>query len=207
MSSTKDQIISNAAKGMSQVQIARMLGVDESYVSQVVNSDDGKQQIEEMAAQISAETSKFDEMLDDAESVALNRIKSRLGMANFQQSLAAFKVLNSANRRRDTSPAARPQVGAIHTVMLPQIAITQFLMNSKSEIVEVEGRTMISANAAQLPSILKQRTGRDLVLESAESKQETPVRAERATALLSSMETARPRAKKSTADLDITDLL
>jgi transcriptional regulator with XRE-family HTH domain len=203
MASTRDQIISNSAKGLSQVQIARMLGVDESYVSQVVNSDDGKQEIEALAAGISEENAKFDSDLDSAEQVALERIKSRIGLANFQQSLAAFKILNAANRRRDTAPAARQTVGEIHTVVLPQVAVTQYIMNTQSEIIEVEGRTMISASAKQLPQLIQQRLGRAVEERKVELSAE---KQNRTTELLAGVDSSRPR-RKLPQELDITDLL
>jgi predicted XRE-type DNA-binding protein len=203
MSSTKDQIITNAAKGLSQVQISRMLGVDESYVNQVVNSDDGKEAIEKLATGISEENAKFDDTLDSAEQIALDRIKARMGMANLRDSLAAFKILNGATRRRDSAPATRQPLGQIHTVVLPQIAVTQYIMNSQSEIVEVEGRTMISANAKQLPQLIQDRLGRVPVERNVQLSDE---KANRTTELLAGVDSSRPR-RKLPAELDITDIL
>jgi len=201
--STADQVIANVARGLTQVQVARMLGVDESYVSQVVNSEDGAAAIKELAAATSEINAKFDEDLDSAEEVALSRVRQRLGTANMQQALAAFKILNAANRRRDTAPATRQQVGEIHQVVLPQTVINNYVMNAQSEIVEVNGRTMVSATAQQLPKLLQQRLNRTLPDKSTEMSEDKKARTVQ---LLTDVKPAQRR-RSSAADLDITDII
>jgi predicted transcriptional regulator len=203
MASTAEQIITNVAKGLSQVQVAKMLGVDESYVSQVVNSEDGQAAIAELASQISEVNEKFDTVLEETEMLALDRIKNRTGMANLQQSLAIFKTLNAAKRRRDTSPATRQTVGEVQVLVLPQIAVTNYVMNSNSEIIEVEGRTMISADAKKLPQMMLERLGRKIEERNVQLSDEKVSRAQE---LLTGMQGKRP-ARKLAAELDITDLL
>lgn len=201
--STSDQIVNLAAKGMMQVQIARMLGVDESYVSQVVNSEDGQKAIQEQAVQITEANDKFDKQIEDLEQTALDRVKLRLNQANFQQSLAALKVLNALNKRRDTTPAARVTQGNVVPVVLPQSIAIQFTMNAQSQIVEVEGRTMVSASAGQLAHIAQKKLGRDptVVVEAAQ-----PAKIERAVEMLTSLEYQPRKRSKSIAELDISDI-
>jgi len=203
MSSTTDQIIQYAASGVQQIQIARMLGVDDSYVSQVVNDPDNASKIQELAAEISEENRKFDDDIDASEEIALATVKRRLGMANMQQSLVALKTLNSLKRRRDTSPAMRQQTGTVVQLMMPQVTLVNYVANSQAEIVEVEGRTMVSAQSSQLAVLMQQRLGR---VPDENNRQMSQVKQERTNEMIEQIRAPR-RIRSSSADLDISDII
>ena len=204
MSATSEQIIEYAAKGMQQVQISRMLGVEESYVSQVVNTEEAQERIQARAAQISEVNAKFDTEAEEAEMTALQSVKRRLPTANFQQSLQALRVLNALNKRRDTSPATRQVQGTVQTLTLPQQFVTQFVINSQSQIVEVGGRTMVSASAGQLPALAQAKLNRIAGTEEVPALSQPKV--ERTDELLNTLE-YRPSKRKSAAELDLSDIL
>lgn len=158
---TKDQAIALITQGLSTTQIALACGVSESYISQlradpeVVDSLSaaGPQQ-----AELSAVDKAFDSKLELAESLALDRIERSLGFANMGQALAAFKVLNGARKRKDGAmPGTASGVTVNVTLTLPQTASARYVTNSSNEIVEVEGKTMISATAKSLDAILAAR--------------------------------------------------
>lgn len=157
---TVDKIISYAAKGYKQGEIARALGVDDSYVSQILSDPDNAAKVEETAVAITEANDTFDAKIDEAENMALDGVKRRLPMAKFEQQLSALKVLNAMKRRRDTAPATRQQQGTIVNLQLPQVAMATYVMNNANEIVEVAGRTMITATKDQLPMLAQEVLGR-----------------------------------------------
>ena len=164
MNSTKEHIIALLSQGIPAAQVAAAAGVSESYISQL-RSDP------ELAALISTqETAKlekntaFDNTLERAELMALEKIEKNLPFANMGQAMAAFKILNSARKRTDAFGAAQTDQSTNITVnlTLPAAAAARYVVNSSNEIVEVEGQTMITATAKSLDTMLAQRASAQL---------------------------------------------
>lgn len=156
----KEQIISMLAQGIPTSQIAAALGVDDSYISQLKADPEVQQQVAEQAAAATVKDLAFDELLESAEEKALERIEKNIHFANMGQALAAFRVLNGAKKRREASLTALSGTTAVTVnLTLPAINIVNYTTNRNNEIVEVEGKTMISASVRSLDSILAQRAG------------------------------------------------
>lgn len=161
-SNTIQMIIRYASRGFKQVEIARAVGVDESYVSQIVNDPQYASQIEMAAVQETEKNSKYDDKLDLVEDAAMDIVQRKLSLAtSMKDALLVAHRINSMKRRRDTAPATRQPQATVVNLVLPQIAVNNYVMNSQSEIIEVEGRTMISAAPAQLENLAKQVLGRE----------------------------------------------
>jgi len=157
----KDCAIELLAKDIPTVQIAAAVGVDPSYISQLKADPEVQARIAELQATSSSPNSKsqeFDELLDKAELLALEKIERSLHFATFGQALAAFRILNGARRR--LAPEIAPETLATVTVTLtlPPKNLTPYILNTKSEIVEVEGRTLLSASPNQLNELLAAKT-------------------------------------------------
>ena len=157
-----DQILHLLASGLKTSEIATACGCSDSYVSQL------KQTHEEQLALIKAEKQnakvqkqeddfRFDTLLERAEQLALERIERNLPMANFGQSMAAFRILNTARRRNDVNVVSNETVNVTVNLTLPQNTVPQYVTNQKNEIIEVEGKTMLSATMAQLPALTKRQ--------------------------------------------------
>lgn len=156
----KEQIISMLAQGIPTSQIAAALGVDDSYISQLKADPEVQQQVAEQAAAATVKDLAFDELLESAEEKALERIEKNIHFANMGQALAAFRVLNGAKKRREASLTALSGTTAVTVnLTLPAINVVNYTTNRNNEIVEVEGKTMISASVRSLDSILAQRAG------------------------------------------------
>ena len=156
----KEQIISMLAQGIPTSQIAAALGVDDSYISQLKADPEVQQQVAEQAAAVTLKDMEFDELLESAEEKALERIEKNIHFANMGQALAAFRVLNGAKKRREASLTALSGTTAVTVnLTLPAINVVNYTTNRNNEIVEVEGKTMISASVRSLDSILAQRAG------------------------------------------------
>ena len=96
--------------------------------------------------------------MNSAEEKALDRIEKSLGFANFSQALAAFRTLNSARRRKD-GPITANVTNVNVTLTLPASAIPRYLTNTQNEIIEVEGKTLVSATPASLETVMSARMG------------------------------------------------
>jgi len=157
----QDKVIKYLSQGISTKNIADAMGCDESYISQLKSDETIQQKVAELQADYAVKDASFDEMLDRAEEKALERIEKTLPFANTSQALAAFRILNTARRRKD-GPVT-PEVHVTNVILqLPATAAPRYIMNDRSEIVEVEGKTMVAANPHQLPALLEMKTGKTL---------------------------------------------
>jgi transcriptional regulator with XRE-family HTH domain len=156
--SAKDSALSLLAQGIPANQVAETIGVSESYISQLMSEEDFAAQLQTVKVQAAQEDLDYDKRIDKAEEVFLERIESKSAFANLQQSLQAFKVLNTAKRRRDSrvqTPGV--QIGQIVNITVPISVLPQYKTNAQNEIVEVEGKTMVSASPKRLEEILAAR--------------------------------------------------
>jgi hypothetical protein len=160
----KDHAITLLAQGIPTSQVAAACGVSDSYISQLKADPEIQEQILAKQAAHSAADVKFDEMLEDAEAMALDKIKKNLPFASMGQALAAFRILNGARRRQDEVQQAETSVSLTVNLSLPATALPRYITNTSNEIVEVEGKTMISATAKTLDQILAARAGGDVSL-------------------------------------------
>lgn len=154
----RSQALELLAQGIQASQVAEVIGVTESYVSQLLADEDFAAQLSALKVESAKKDKEYDEKLDQAEEDFLDRIVERSRMANLQQSMQGFKLLNSAKRRRDSARGAgtgQPQT--VVNITLPVAVMPTYIMNQQSEIVEVEGKTMVSATPKRLEEIVAQR--------------------------------------------------
>lgn len=157
----EDKVIKYLSKGLGTTAIANAVGCDPSYISQLREREDIKQKVAAISADYEVADATFDENIESAEETALARIQRALPMANLQQAMSAFRILNTARRRKD-GPVQPVQVNVNVTLELPAAALPRYVTNAQSEIVEVDGRTLVSAAPQQLHAMLELKTGRTL---------------------------------------------
>jgi transcriptional regulator with XRE-family HTH domain len=155
----KEHAIQLLAQGIPTSQVAAAVGVSDSYISQLKSDEEVQRQIAERQAAHSIADSAFDETLERAESLALEKIEKNLPFANMGQALAAFRVLNSARRRKDEVLQRDTAVSVTVNLTLPASSLPRYTTNQANEIIEVEGKTMLSASAKTLDQILAARAG------------------------------------------------
>lgn len=155
----KEHAINLLAQGIPTSQVAAAVGVSDSYISQLKADEEVQRQIAERQAAHSIADSNFDNTLARAEELALEKIEKNLPFANMGQALAAFRILNGARRRKDDLIQKDSAVSVTVNLTLPANNIPRYITNSANEIVEVEGKTMLSATAKTLDQILAARAG------------------------------------------------
>ena len=155
----KEHAINLLAQGIPTSQVAAAVGVSDSYISQLKADEEVQRQIAEKQAASSIADSNFDSTLERAEAMALEKIEKNLPFANMGQALAAFRILNSARRRKDELIQKDTAVSVTVNLTLPANNIPRYITNQANEIIEVEGKTMISASAKTLDQILAARAG------------------------------------------------
>lgn len=154
----KQTVVHYLVQGIPTSQIAAAVGCDESYISQLKADPEIQSQIAAQSAAATVRDSDFDETLERAEELALGKIEKSLQFANMGQALSAFRILNTARRRKD-GPVVNGGVTVNVTLTLPANALPRYVTNSNNEIVEVEGKTLVSATPRSLDAALAKKAG------------------------------------------------
>lgn len=172
------EIIKLAARSWKSKEIADFLGVSESYVSQVLATEEAQAQIGQANIAEWEAAESFDDMLGKAEKKALEQVERSLPLMRGVDAARIFKVLNEAKRRKDSLNRRGQEHGngVFVQIMLPAAAEGKLVMTKESQIIEVDGKPMISATPTQLDKIFEERKGKtvqDAVYNL--TKRETPV--------------------------------
>lgn len=186
----KEQVAGFLASGVGVTEIAAAVGCDPSFITQLKHDPEIQALIEQHKHDITVADVKFDKTLESAEEKALNRIDQMLPFANLQQSLSAFRILNGARKRKD-GPQDSTRAGVQVTLILPVQHIPKYVTNQTNEIIEVEGRTMISASPKSLDTLLTEKAGKELKHEATQA----PV--ERAARLLGALSPVAPENRRA----------
>lgn len=156
----KKKVAQYLANGVGTEAIAAAVGCDASYVSQLKTDQEVIDLIESEKSTLTTEDVEFDARLARTEDKALQLIERNLPFANPHTALATFKVLNSANRRK-AAVQQNNSVAVNVTLVLPQAALPSYVANERKEIIEVEGRTMLSATPKSLEALAEARASKD----------------------------------------------
>ena len=156
----KKKVASYLVQGVGTEAIAGALGCEPSYISQLREDPEVLALMETTTSGLTVQDVEFDERLARTEANALSLIERNLPFANPHTALATFKVLNSANRRK--SAIQQNNAVAVNvTLILPQSALPNYVTNERKEIIEVEGRTMLSATPRSMEALADARASRD----------------------------------------------
>jgi len=157
--------------GIPASAVAARLGVTDSMISQLLADPDFAASVQEATIESSDEDQQFDNLLQKTELESLQNISNKIKFGNLQQSLVAFRTLNGARKRRDSSILATQPVGSVVQISMPVVLIPTYVMNARSEIVEVDGQVMASASPKRLDEIVQQKTGVAVTLKQEKLEQ------------------------------------
>ena len=211
--SARDLAMTMLAQGIPNTTVAETIGVEPSYISSLLADEDFKAELEQKRLQSTEEDLAYDDKLDKAEEAFLERLADKVRLANLQQSMQAFRVLNGAKRRKDRGVAAQAvNSGVVVNIQLPQSVVPQYITNSRNEIVEVNGQTMVSATPTGLEGMI---AARKTALPAPAQTSEATVTVqklnraseERAVAVLDAVGPVVRRSRRSAKDLFSVDML
>lgn len=136
--------------------IAAAVGCDASYISQLREDPEVLALMQEKASELSLEDANFDKKLNDTQAEALRIISDRLPFANLNVALNVFRTLNGAKKR--TAEAATDGSNHLHVhLTLPAAIAMKYLKDDSNQIIEVEGRTMVTATPKSIDELLAAR--------------------------------------------------
>lgn len=157
------KLLSFLAAGVAPSIAASATGCDPSYVSQLLENEQFKEELYKRSAKELEKDIQHDSSIEAVEAKALAAIEQKLPFIRTAAEAAKiFSILNSA-KKRAIAPANPVDAGGLSTVtfVLPRAALRsiELKMNTQQQVIEVEGRTMAPLPSSQLPAILAARAG------------------------------------------------
>lgn len=155
------KLLSFLAAGVAPSIAASATGCDPSYVSQLLENEQFKEELYKLSAKELEADLAHDSTIESVEAKALKAIEDKLPFVRSAAEAAKiFSILNNA-KKRATVPANPMDAGGLSTVTftLPRAALRsiELKMNPQQQVIEVEGRTMAPLPSNQLPAILASR--------------------------------------------------
>jgi len=156
------RIMKLLGSGCLQKEAARAVGVDESYVSQLMAEPDFRSQVNEIVAKEFAQQSEIDANYTKIEQELSKRLLQNVGhMFGTDQMLRVLKFANEAKRKvapvHQNGEANGEGFGALKPValILPMNIAREFMFNPQNEIVGVGGEVLDTLPATRLPTLVE----------------------------------------------------
>ena len=147
----KERIIQLLGNGVSPAIAASAVGCTEGYISQLMSD-------EQIAARVSAlrfdnlqAASNRDKMADSIEDSLLEKLKESIPMLMRPSEITrTLAVVNALKRRASSAPETMHIHNQVINLQLPQHTALRVSMSASREIIEVEGRTLVTMPSSQL---------------------------------------------------------
>lgn len=154
----REQIIEMLSNGIPATAVAAAVGCDDSYVSQICAEEGVAEQIAANKAARFSSYIEHDKNTDSAEELALEKVKQLIPFITKPAEAAlVYKTLNTATRRTTGAAQATPQTAAVVNIHLPAAAAVQFQLNGERQVIDINGRSMVTMQAKTLVEQVEQR--------------------------------------------------
>ena len=139
---------------ITQADVAKVLNVTESYVSQIVSAPDFQQKLSAARVKNLVEETEHDDKLSKTEAKALDRVHTMLDYVTKPiEAARIFQILNAAKRRGVTEAEKALVVNSQNTVVmlqLPEVVKQKFITNANNEVVQIGDRPMVTIDSQLL---------------------------------------------------------
>jgi hypothetical protein len=152
--------------GIPGTMVASAVGCDPSYISQLMEDEQFKYDVLLLRAGHAESTVQRDKNWNAVEDIALNKALEMLPFVSRPSDLVRIAGMANAAKRRagEFSGAAEQAASTVVNITLPAGAAVHFQMNSNSQVVEVDGRSMAALPTKNLIAELKaRREARDAI--------------------------------------------
>jgi len=162
--SAQERIQELLGAGVSQVQAALAVGVDESYVSQLMAEENFRAAVVAKRAESAALRAGTDKSIDSIEDKAWKKIEQLIPLeTNLMKLLKVATAANAAKRGTSRDATAGNNAGTVVNITMPQSALVEFKMTTDKQVVEIDGRSMNTMSSAKVQAALRERQAKELV--------------------------------------------
>lgn len=153
--SAREDIEKFLTLGLSQEQVAKKLNVSSGLVSQIANESEIKQKVTKARLDFLDAATARDQKYNEIEDVLLEKAKAALpSIWKPQDILRALMAINKAERRGASSQQMAEILSksesSVVTIQLPERLKTKYIKSSRKEVVEINGRPLITKDSRLL---------------------------------------------------------
>lgn len=151
----RDRIIAYLGQGIQQSIVATSCGVTPSYISQMLELEDVREEVAQLRAKHLDSALEVDSSIERIERAALKQVEQKLPFVKSAVEAAKiFATLNSARKKTAGTDQSSDALAAQQvTVTIPRGAAIHFKLNETNQVIEVEGRTMAPLPSKALPAL------------------------------------------------------
>lgn len=191
-SSARENILKFLSLGLPQEAVAAKLNISPGLVSQIANEAEIKQKVTEAQLKFLDAATERDQKYNELEDALLEKAKKSLpSIFKPQDILRALTAINKAERRGATSQQMAEILNkkeqAIVEIDLPERIRTKIIKSRTQEIVEVNGRKLISKDSRLLYQEIQHEIENSKPLDPLDIELDTPLMEE-----LNGIRAARP---------------
>ncbi len=148
---TQGKILEMLGNGLAPVIVASAIGVNESYISQLLQEEEfAKQVTERRFLNLQAATSR-DRLYDSLEDHLLEKMKDLLPlMYRPMEVLRAITVINAAKRRGASAPENTTIHQTVVQLSLPITVLNRFTKDINNQVIAAGEQELITINSKQL---------------------------------------------------------
>lgn len=161
LTATHQKILDLLGSGLPEGTVASAVGCTPAYISQLLSEPEFRSQVLEKRVVALQAQSKRDGRYDALEDRLLERLEEILPfMSRSAEVTRAMQVVNAA-KRRGSSIDQPAQLENTRQVILnmPVSVINQFALSASREVIEVNGKPMVSATSQQLKNMVDAAQG------------------------------------------------
>lgn len=147
----KERVLKLLGSGLSSEIVATTIGCDPSFISQLMADDSFRERVVALRTESLAAASARDTKIDDLEERLLDQLSKVLDfIVKPGDLLRAFQTVNSAKRRGVPLQETTVINNTVVNLNIPPVVLPQFRQNGLGEVIEVEGRPLLTIDSADL---------------------------------------------------------
>lgn len=158
MHQDKERIQVLLGSGISPEIVSATVGCDPSYISQLMSDEEFRSRVLALRIEsLTADTAR-DRQIDEIEDVLISKLKAGLDyLVSTKDILRAYAVVNAAKRRGAKASDTNVVNNNIVNLILPRIVVQRYTVSKTNEVIEVEGKSLVTIPAQRLLAERKQR--------------------------------------------------
>jgi len=147
----RDQALKLLGSGHSTEVVASAIGVDPSYISQLLAEEEFRTAVTELKYKNLQKHNERDNKLDSLEDKLIERLEKSLPMMiKPSEILNAFRIINSAQRRGHSAPESITNTTQIVQLFLPEKIVTNFVANINNQVVQAGEQQLVTMQSGTL---------------------------------------------------------
>lgn len=152
---TEEKAKSLLGAGATPSQVASALGVDPSYISQLLSNEEFSRQVTEIRYTSLVRHNERDGKLDTLEDTLIKKLQDLIPhMYKPSEIIHAFTRINQAKRRGSAAPEQAIQHQTVINLNLPTQILQHFTVNAKNQVIQAGQQELITVQSGRMSQLL-----------------------------------------------------